>query len=66
MVSDVLVHYFFNNQCLTFILPRLIEDIAARVTPKFGVDCCFGCRAMGDGNPMVAALMQCGRVGVGW
>ena len=35
MVSDVLVHYFFNNQCLTFILPRLFEDIAARVTPKF-------------------------------
>ena len=39
MVSDELLHYFFNNQYLTFILPRLFEDIAARVMPKFGVDC---------------------------
>ena len=58
MVSDMLVCYFFNNQCLTLILPRLFEDIAARVMPKFGFDCCFCCRAMGHGNPMVAASLM--------
>ena len=58
MVSDVLVHYFFNNQCLTLILPRLFEDMAVRVIPKFWVGCCFGCGAMRDGNPMVTALLM--------
>ena len=58
MVSDELLHYFFNNQCLTLILPRSFNDMTAGVMAKFQVGCCFGCRAMGDGNPMVAASLM--------
>ena len=38
-VSNILWHYFFNNPSLTLILPRLFDDIPARVMAKFRADC---------------------------
>ena len=60
MVSDMLRQYFLNNLSLTVILPRSFRGTPARMMVKCGVDCCFGCQAMEDGNPMVALA------GVAW